>query len=203
MPDGQQARRRPFLIAGTDIHAASHSGEPSVLPRSRGSKSEGSNVIPLPAAASMINSRHLNGTRRPVFHHCRLAWSDAPNSLARADIVMRRSSMPTEGDNLSLLSRPSCPLTSNQRGGTIWPMTAMTRAQFNKAFAERTRQARALTSLTQGEMATALGIELDAYKKYEQRSPMQPYLVQRFCLICGISVEIFFSLDKPLLRRAS
>ncbi len=203
--DSAGHRRQPILrlVAGTDTHATSRSDDADADARSSPSKWDGSNVIPWPAASSIISSRQRNGTRLPRLNHCRLAWSEAPNFLASAEIKMRRSSMTHEGDNLSLLSRPSCPLTSNPRRGTIWPMTARTRTQFNQAFAERTRQARAFTTLTQGEMATALGIELDAYKKYEQRSPMQQYLVQRFCLICGISVETFFDLDKPLLRRAS
>lgn len=70
-------------------------------------------------------------------------------------------------------------------------MTGMDDAEstMRRAYIARVKEARKLTGRTQQEMATALGISLDRYKKYETRSPLPPYLLPRFAAIVGREVD--------------
>lgn len=58
-------------------------------------------------------------------------------------------------------------------------------AMFNTAYCARVRAARDHRGWTAEQMATALGIPPDRYRKYEVRSPLPLYLVERFCIITG------------------
>lgn len=60
---------------------------------------------------------------------------------------------------------------------------------FNEALCGRTRRLREEKNWTAEQMATALGIPADRYRKYESRSPMPQYLIPRFALIVDRSVE--------------
>lgn len=62
-------------------------------------------------------------------------------------------------------------------------------ALFNNAYCQRVRDLRDERGWTADQMATALGIPPDRYRKYETRSPMPAYLVERFLLIVGKDVE--------------
>jgi transcriptional regulator with XRE-family HTH domain len=62
-------------------------------------------------------------------------------------------------------------------------------ALFNNAYCQRVRDLRDERGWTADQMATALGIPPDRYRKYETRSPMPAYLVERFALIVGRDVE--------------
>jgi transcriptional regulator with XRE-family HTH domain len=64
-----------------------------------------------------------------------------------------------------------------------------TEAQFNDAFCARVRALRVERRWTQDQMATALGIPLDRYRKYEVRSPLPVYLLERFALLVDRNVE--------------
>lgn len=64
---------------------------------------------------------------------------------------------------------------------------------FNRAFRSRVVRAREDAGLTQVKMAAALGIEKDAYKKYEYRSPLPAYLMVRFSIITGKSLAWLLS----------
>ena len=77
---------------------------------------------------------------------------------------------------------------------------------FRDAFITRTKQSREARGLTQREMAIALGIEKEAYSKYESRSCLPHHLVRRFCMVCNISVDSLFDVEvraRPLAQRAS
>jgi transcriptional regulator with XRE-family HTH domain len=50
------------------------------------------------------------------------------------------------------------------------------------------REAREARGWTQAQMALALGIPAERYRKYETRSPLPLYLVERFALITGRDV---------------
>lgn len=56
-------------------------------------------------------------------------------------------------------------------------------ARFNDEFCARVQRLRAEREWTQAQMATALGVPLERYKKYETRSPLPAYLVPRFAQI--------------------
>lgn len=62
-------------------------------------------------------------------------------------------------------------------------------AQFNDALCARVKQLREERGWTQEQMATALGVPYDRYRKYEYRSPLPAYLFERFATIVGRDVE--------------
>jgi transcriptional regulator with XRE-family HTH domain len=57
----------------------------------------------------------------------------------------------------------------------------------------RTIAARKSRGWSQRFVAKALGVPLERYKKYEQRSPMPLYLVERFCTLTGMDVYFFIT----------
>ena len=83
---------------------------------------------------------------------------------------------------------------------------------FNNAYCERVKAAREAKGWSAATMASALGIPAERYRKYENRSPLPPYLIERFCLIAGIEphflitgkrqVPILPSIEAQAKRRA-
>ncbi len=67
-------------------------------------------------------------------------------------------------------------------------MADATERAFNEAFCARTRALREGLGWTAADMAKALGIPSDRYRKYESRSPMPPYLIERFALITRVNI---------------
>lgn len=74
-------------------------------------------------------------------------------------------------------------------------------AAFNEALCARVHQLRTDRGWTAEQMATALGVPPDRYRKYEYRSPLPHYLVERFALIVGRDVEYILT-GKAAPRRA-
>lgn len=74
--------------------------------------------------------------------------------------------------------------------------------QFNAALCERVRELREAKKWTGKQMATALGIPAERYRKYEERSPLPSYLMERFCLITGVSLEYLLhgQIKQPIAR---
>lgn len=60
---------------------------------------------------------------------------------------------------------------------------------FNEALCARTHKLRNDRGWTSQQMATALGVPPDRYRKYEYRSPLPHYLLERFALIVGREIE--------------
>lgn len=60
---------------------------------------------------------------------------------------------------------------------------------FNEALCARVFQFRKETGMTAEQMAIALGVPPDRYRKYESRSPLPAYLMHRFCLITHVDLE--------------
>lgn len=60
---------------------------------------------------------------------------------------------------------------------------------FNNAFCARVRELRLSRGWTAEQMAIALGVPPDRYRKYESRSPLPAYLIERFAIIVGQDVE--------------
>jgi transcriptional regulator with XRE-family HTH domain len=75
-------------------------------------------------------------------------------------------------------------------------------ARFNEAFCARVHTLRNERGYTSAQMATALGVPAERYRKYEYRSPMPSYLVERFSLIVGCDVGYLLT-GKPLRSRKS
>lgn len=71
--------------------------------------------------------------------------------------------------------------------------TSPTPTTFNAAFCAVTKLARQSLGWTQNQMATALDIPEDRYRKYEVRSPMPHELLPRFAQITGRSVHDLFT----------
>lgn len=69
------------------------------------------------------------------------------------------------------------------------PKTDPAEKSFNAALRRRLRELRERRGLTQEQMAVALGIQMDRYRKYETRSMIPAFYMQRVALICGTSVE--------------
>ena len=69
---------------------------------------------------------------------------------------------------------------------------------FAKNFCARTKQLREMHRLTQEDMAGLLGIKLEAYKKYENRSVMVPRLMLKFCKAVGVEIADLFT--RPTLQ---
>lgn len=55
------------------------------------------------------------------------------------------------------------------------------RTVYEDAFRERIRRARKAAGFTQKDVGEFLGIGTENYKKYEGRSPMPNYLLEKFC----------------------
>jgi transcriptional regulator with XRE-family HTH domain len=79
-------------------------------------------------------------------------------------------------------------------------MTSKPGDPFSIRFCERTRAIREAMGWSQKEMAHALGIPLENYKKYEKRTPIPHRLITRYCLITGVSEADLFDLDKAVDR---
>ena len=62
-------------------------------------------------------------------------------------------------------------------------------ALFNESLCARVHQLRNERGWTSAQMATALGVPPDRYRKYEYRSPLPAYLMERFSLIVGCDLD--------------
>jgi ribosome-binding protein aMBF1 (putative translation factor) len=62
-------------------------------------------------------------------------------------------------------------------------------AIFNENLCARVHRLRNERGWTAAQMATALNVPPERYRKYEYRSPMPHYLLERFALIVGRDIE--------------
>ena len=60
---------------------------------------------------------------------------------------------------------------------------------FNEALCARVHMLRNERGWTSEQMAIALGVPPDRYRKYEYRSPLPGYLVERFAVIVGVDIS--------------
>ena len=74
---------------------------------------------------------------------------------------------------------------------------------FKTQFCDRTKTLRERRGLTQAQVAHALGIEIDRYKKYEQRSPMPHEFVTRFCIVVGAQLDELYEPPRWLISPGS
>lgn len=80
-------------------------------------------------------------------------------------------------------------------------MAGMSREQeFNEKLCARVHRLRNERGWTAQQMATALGVPPDRYRKYEYRSPLPHYLLERFALIVGRDVEYLLTGKTPAAR---
>lgn len=62
-------------------------------------------------------------------------------------------------------------------------------AKFNDELCARVHELRNARGWTAAQMATALGVPPDRYRKYEYRSPLPAYLMERFALIVECELD--------------
>jgi len=67
-------------------------------------------------------------------------------------------------------------------------VTSPAEATFVEALCRRVHTLRNERGWTSEQMATALGVPPDRYRKYEYRSPLPAYLMEQFALIVGVDV---------------
>lgn len=72
-------------------------------------------------------------------------------------------------------------------------MQGISEKAFRDAYCQRVRELREARGWTQEQMAEALNIPADRYRKYEGRSPLPPYLVERFALFVGRDVAFILT----------
>lgn len=75
-------------------------------------------------------------------------------------------------------------------------------ALFNDALCARVHRLRNERGWTAQQMATALGVPADRYRKYEYRSPLPHYLLERFALIVGRDIEYVLTGKVSAIRAA-
>jgi DNA-binding XRE family transcriptional regulator len=80
------------------------------------------------------------------------------------------------------------------------PMTKQGEETWERRFCRRLKELREAVGWTQEQMAAAIGVEKENYKKYETRSPLPHRHVARLCLLVGISVDDLYDLAKPVRR---
>jgi transcriptional regulator with XRE-family HTH domain len=80
-------------------------------------------------------------------------------------------------------------------------MSASTPSGWKDKFCRRCAELRNARGWTQEQMVVALGIPLERYKKYEQRSPIPHDLLARFALLVNVDLATLYAVDKPLPGR--
>lgn len=75
------------------------------------------------------------------------------------------------------------------------------KSAWRREFAGRAAELRAAAGMTQAEMAAALGIPLERYKKYENRSAMPVDLLEPFSRLVNRSIEFVVAGRDPSRRR--
>lgn len=63
---------------------------------------------------------------------------------------------------------------------------------FLENFRQRTKELRMNRGFTQKEVADFLGIEVETYKKYENRGILPQFLMPRFCRLVGCELADLF-----------
>lgn len=89
---------------------------------------------------------------------------------------------------MSLMSSPSWGVMSRAGLSSI-PAMKTGKSAVTSAYIRRVKDLRIARGFTQKQMADALQIPLERYKKYEQRSRLPPELVQPFAAVVGRDVE--------------
>lgn len=76
-------------------------------------------------------------------------------------------------------------------------------ARFNDQLCARVHRLRNERGWTAEQMATALGVPPERYRKWEYRSPIPHYLIERFALIVGRDIEYVLTGKTVPIRHPS
>jgi transcriptional regulator with XRE-family HTH domain len=71
--------------------------------------------------------------------------------------------------------------------------SAISPTQFEDLYIARVKALREARDWTAAQMATALDIPAERYRKYESRTPLPHSLMERFALITGVSIEFLIT----------
>lgn len=85
----------------------------------------------------------------------------------------------------------------HNRPMTEWP----DEARFNDQLCARVQRLRLERDWTQAQVATAIGVPVERYKKYESRSPLPPYLIARFALVMDRSISYILTGRDEVVAR--
>jgi transcriptional regulator with XRE-family HTH domain len=80
-------------------------------------------------------------------------------------------------------------------------MSVRPESAFIAALCRRVRTLRTRRGWTAAQMATALGIPAERYRKYETRSPLPSYLMERFCLIVDCDLDFLLTGKSTVTTR--
>lgn len=97
-------------------------------------------------------------------------------------------------------------MTPRRVARTISPMgRGVTPARFRAALADKLRSARVVAGYeTQQQAATALGVGLDRYRKWESgRTPIPAQYVPVVCELFGIDANYLFSVEAKVARKSA
>lgn len=112
----------------------------------------------------------------------------------------------SDGDNYSRQVRRNIPVTRSKVIGTMRPMgRGIAPTKFKSEFADRLRAARIEAGYdTQQEFATALGVPIERYKKWESgRTPMPHQYLPGACEITGQDANYFFKVTPRVFRKTA
>lgn len=93
-------------------------------------------------------------------------------------------------DGLSKKTSTTGPATLHGHSVTLCDVTP---AEFRKAFAGRVRQIRESLGWTRPQAAELMGVSLDAWIKYEKRTPLPHHLIPRFCRATRVDIWFLFT----------
>lgn len=162
-------------------------------------------AVILPFVVSISGSRHLCGT--PRWRHFLSADSRTPKSRAASSTTFqsRVIMLSTIRDELSLCQGTKWgapgPATSIKLGVMIDDEKADV---LHEQIAARTKALREAKrpKISMQQMATHLGCTVDAYKKYEFRTPLPHRYVALFCAITGATIDYLFTGIERLESKA-
>lgn len=83
-------------------------------------------------------------------------------------------------------------LFANRWNGYGLSMDEEAEAAFINNFRRRIKELRMMRGFTQKDAADFLGLALEAYKKYENRSILPAFLMPRFCRLIGCELKDLF-----------
>lgn len=107
-------------------------------------------------------------------------------------------------DNSSNRQAPICLRQLLARFSILHGMTtAPQEAQFNERLCARVHKLRNDRGWTADQMATALGVPADRYRKYEYRSPLPAYLMERFAIIVGCDLAYLLTGKSTIPRKTA
>jgi DNA-binding XRE family transcriptional regulator len=146
------------------------------------------------SASLIIGIRHLCGTE-PRCRHFFSASALTPKARAASFICSQLIDMPAQiRDDLSLSQGTTWDGLPANVIARIMPMADdLTPTGLRARLRRRTAELREAHGWTQNEMAAFLGIGVEAYKKYENRSVLPHHLVPVFCRLVGVSIDFFYT----------